>query len=630
MIIGTAGHIDHGKTTLIGALTGIDTDRLKEEKQRGITIELGFAHLDLEGVGRIGIVDVPGHEKFVKHMVAGISAVDLVLFVVAADEGMMPQSYEHLMILNDLGIDRGIFLLTKADAADDEMIELVTMQVEEAKSTTSLKNAPILTVDSLSGYGLEELKRRIGEMTEPRDRSSGPFRLHIDRVFTLQGMGRVITGTALTGSVRPEDTLTLYPPMKKVRVRSVQEHGRDVAVATGGHRVALALTGEGSKELERGQVLSSLDTLALSEAADCTVGFHGGFDFSLKSGDPLRVSVGTLEVMARIYLYGRDTLRPGEEGFCQLRFAEPILLFPMEQLILRRYSPVTTIGAGRVLLPTAPKHRRYDWKHMERMERLVSGDNRCILLGALAQVEPLKQPEDLVKPTAMEKEQIDDLLHTLVVEESVLQIAGYYVRAEGLVEQAQHLVDRLERELKREPLRMGVLPLSLYTAYFSRWEKTYFDTLLARLIDEGKIRRLKKRVTLPDHRPAYTDRQVKERETLVAYYREAGKTPQSINGLIDILHLTTHHGVILENLVETGDLVAIDEVLYMDSATHGLIQSELIRAFQEKDALSLGEAKEKMGTSRKVTIALLEHFDTLGLTVRDGGERRLNKKWSDT
>lgn len=629
MIIGTAGHIDHGKTTLIRSLTGIDTDRLKEEKKRGITIELGFAHLDLEGIERIGIVDVPGHEKFVKHMVAGITAVDFVLFVVAADEGMMPQSYEHLMILSDLGIDRGVFLLTKADTVDEELIELVRMQVEEAKEGTSLADAPILAVDSLSGRGLDELKHMIRERVDAADRSSGPFRLHIDRVFTLQGMGRIVTGTALAGSVRPEDTLMLYPPMKSVRVRSVQEHGRDVPVATGGHRVALALTGEGTRDLERGQVLSSLDNLTLSDAADCTIGFHAHFDFSLRTGDPVRVSVGTLEAMARIYLYDRDELKPGEEGFCQLRFDEPLLLFPMEQLILRRYSPVTTLGAGRVLIPAAPKRKRYDRAHVKRLENLVGGDADTILLGALAQVEPVKSTGALVRMTASDEVAVRERLEALVAAGRVERIAGYFVRSEGALEQEHHMVTQIERELEKTPLRMGVLPLSLYTAHFSHWDKTYFDAILDRAVDNGSILRLKRRMTLPGHRPAYTDKQAKERDRLIAYYKEAGRSPQSINGLIEALDLSAHHPMILENLVETGELVAIDEVLFMDSTTYGLIQSELIRTLEEKGGLTLGEAKDRMGTSRKVTIALLEHYDAIGLTTRVEGERRLNTNWSD-
>jgi selenocysteine-specific elongation factor len=370
LILGTAGHIDHGKTSLVKALTGIDTDRLKEEKARGITIELGFAHLELPGEIRFGIVDVPGHEKFIRAMVAGVGGMDMVMLIIAADEGIMPQTREHLDILRLLGIKHGLVALTKQDMVDQEWLELVTEEVRDFVAGSFLEGAPIVPVSSRSGEGLDQLRTELARMANSADakRREGNFRLPVDRVFTVAGFGTVVTGTLLSGEIRVGDELELLPSSREGRVRGIQAHGAKTEQGIAGQRLAVNLQGIDLDQSHRGDVVAPRGVFRATRAVDVRLDYLASAPRALKHRATLRLHSATYEVPAQVILLDRDTLQPGESAYAQLRLKEPALLLSGDSYILRISAPATTVGGGIVLDPFPPRRRRRSSEALELLE----------------------------------------------------------------------------------------------------------------------------------------------------------------------------------------------------------------------------------------------------------------------
>ncbi|MBQ6630708.1 MAG: selenocysteine-specific translation elongation factor, partial [Romboutsia sp.] len=362
IIIGTAGHIDHGKTTLIKALTGRDTDTLEEEKKRGISINLGFTYFDLSNNKRAGIVDVPGHEKFIKNMLAGASGIDIVLFVVASDEGVMPQTIEHLDILSFLNIKKGIIVLTKSDIVDDEFKQLVKDDIREKTKGTFLEDVDILEVDSISKNGIDELIKKIDSISndiEEKNQNS-PARLNIDRVFSVKGFGTVVTGTLMEGKISIDDDLTVYPNMLNTKIRSIQVHGENVKTAYAGQRTAINISNIKVEELKRGDVLGSPNSLEESMMLDIKLSLVKHSNKSIKHWDRLRLYHGTREILCRIVPLDKDIVKPGESCYAQLRLEESIVTKKLDNIVLRNYSPLETIGGGIILDTKPKKHKRFD------------------------------------------------------------------------------------------------------------------------------------------------------------------------------------------------------------------------------------------------------------------------------
>lgn len=382
LILGTAGHIDHGKTSLVRALTGIDTDRLKEEKERGITIELGFAHLELPGDIQFGIVDVPGHERFVRAMVAGVGGMDLVMLVIAADEGVMPQTREHLEICQLLGVRKGLVALTKCDMVDEDWLHLVTEEVRDYLAGSFLEEAPIVPLSSKTGAGLEDLKTTLGQLAaEVHEKSvDGPFRLPVDRVFTVAGFGTVVTGTLLSGAMAVGDEVEVLPSGLTSRVRSIQTHGRKSEQAEAGQRVAVNLQGIDYADMARGDVIVPRGVFRTTRTVDARLDFLASAPRELKHRATLRLHSATYEVSAQAILLEGDTLAPGASAFVQLRLKSPVLLLPGDFFILRSYSPQITVGGGVVLDPAPPRRRRRSAQARELLDALGEGADADKLL----------------------------------------------------------------------------------------------------------------------------------------------------------------------------------------------------------------------------------------------------------
>ena len=374
IVMGTAGHVDHGKTALIKRLTGVDTDRLKEEKERGITIELGFASLSLPDGRVLGVVDVPGHERFVRNMVAGAAGIDLVVMVIAADEGVMPQTREHLQICTLLGIRKGFVALTKIDMVDEEWLTLVREDVREFLRGTFLEDAPVVPVSSLTGAGFPELIETIARVADEVEEAAdvGLFRLPVDRVFTMKGFGTVVTGTLTSGRVTTGEEVEIYPAGLRARVRGIQVHNQPVDTAEAGQRTAVNLQGVDRAVIERGYLLAGKGALAVSQRLDCLYRHLAGAARKLKNRALVRLHTGTSEVMARMILLDRDELEPGEEANAQLVLDAPLAVVAGDRFVVRSYSPVTTVGGGVILDPLSAKHKRFAQEVLEEF-RLLSG-----------------------------------------------------------------------------------------------------------------------------------------------------------------------------------------------------------------------------------------------------------------
>ena len=376
VVMGTAGHIDHGKTQLIKTLTGIDTDRLKEEKERGITIDLGFAHLTYEDGTEVGVIDVPGHERFVRNMLAGVGGIDLVMLVIAADEGVMPQTREHLAICQMLQVKEGLVALTKADLVDEDWLELVSEDTREFLKGTFLEGKPIVPVSAKTGQGLDELKRVLQGLVArvPPKQLQGKFRLPVDRVFTIRGFGTVVTGTLFSGTIRVEDRIEIYPKGIEAKIRGVQVHNASVPEAVAGQRTAINLQGIDKVEVERGDVLGHAGEFAPTFMLDAVLQHLSDAPRPLRHRARVRLHVGTSEIMGRVILLDRDELAPGEEAYVQLRLEEPAIVLPRDRFVIRSYSPVQTIGGGMVLDAQPAKHRRGDAGLAAHFQLLAEGN----------------------------------------------------------------------------------------------------------------------------------------------------------------------------------------------------------------------------------------------------------------
>jgi selenocysteine-specific elongation factor len=664
LTLGTAGHIDHGKTTLVRALTGRDTDRLKEEKERGISIELGFAELALPSGRRLSVVDVPGHERFVKTMVAGATGIDLFLLVVAADDGVMPQTREHLRIIELLDIPAGVVALTKVDAVDRELAELARLDIEEFLASTRYVGAPIVMVSGVTGEGLGELVAALDEVgaTVPVRGSYPATRMPVDRVFTLKGIGTVITGTLWSGSLSAEDVVSILPvrggrggagrsgggrpgaAAREVRVRSVQVHDRDVTAATGGQRVALNLTGVDRDEVDRGQWVVKDPVIEATSLADTRLRLLSDAPAALPRISRARVDHGTAELLVKVVLADRESLEPGESCYAQLRFEEQALVYPGDQFILRSLTPVTTIGGGRVIDPAPRKHGTGPQWH-ERLALLEEGLPQAVaslLLhdafpGALSRRRLESSPYLWRSSTAETKAAVAGLL----ADGRILatgQAAGGDVRLfdgarlEALAESA---LAALRARAEADPLDPYLTVGDLRRELAGGKESPALDAVLDRLQAAGDAVRTEhgfrwaEAVAVPD---AGRDAAV---ERLAAQFagpagREEGpgaaETP-AVSVAAEAAGLPAREAQkIVDALVKRGRLVKVGEDLYYPPGRLDALMDRLANAMEAAGQLTLAEARDLLGTSRRYAQALLEHMDSEGLTLRVGEARRLRRR----
>ncbi len=622
IIIGTAGHVDHGKTRLIGALTGTNTDRLKEEQQRGISIELGFARLEL-GEVEAGVIDVPGHEKFVRTMVAGAGGVDLALLVVAADEGVMPQTREHVEVLELLGVTHGIVALTKIDMVDEEMIELAAEDVGEYLADTSLAGAEVMPVSSETGAGIDALRARLSEMVLalPEKRSQGPYRLPIDRIFTLTGKGTVVTGTSWSGSVRVGDQLELMPRGHSVRVRSLQVHDRGVEEAHAGQRTALAIHGIKHDELERGEVLVSEGRFTAGNMVTLKIRCLPSCPWVLKHRTRLRFHFGTQEILGRLVLLDREVLKAGEEALAQARLESPALCAPGDRVIVRFYSPMRTVAGGEVIEASAPKRRHGRETDLESVKLKESGDPALILEQALLDAGPGGQAEKEIKLLA-EKYGGEDPLPGLLESGRLLKLGKRLFHADCVEALARGIAERALATQTERPLAWGPGRQFLRSTLAPDIPQASFQLLLEHLEAVGRLRLRGEGVRVGDGDPEASGAAAAWVVATKELWREAGLTPPSRSALAELEIPADQVPDLLDYLIDQDVLIRAGADFIVDAQAFAGFLEGLRNLFAANEVLAVGDIGQHFGISRRYSVPLLEYCDRLGYTARREAERR--------
>ncbi len=602
LIVGTAGHIDHGKTSLVKALTGVDLDALPEEKERGITIALGFTSLDLPG-GALAFVDVPGHERLVRTMVAGASGVDAVLLCVSAQEGVMPQTREHLDILGLLGVEQGIVALTRADLVEPELAEMAEEDVREVVQGTFLQDAPILHTSAVNGVGIEALRAALAGLRGTQRSHQGPFRLPVDRCFVRKGFGSVITGTIQSGCVREGDAVALLPSGTPARVRGLQVHGQPADVAQAGMRCALNLAGVDKDQLPRGCVVGSSTGVACTSILDVRYR-HLASAPLLEAGTRVRLLLHTAETLAVADPLDPpgQPVSPGTTRWLQLRLSQPVAMLPGDRFVLRRESPITTLGGGEVVDPWAPRIRRKDaHRAVDLLEQMAAGDN-------LARIER-QGPAGMPLTEAKERfgcvpDGAACLGDTLFLEPRVEQMAA-------------HLEQELSRWHKAHPLGTGAPRRTLHRGLVAGLEARAFEALVERVSQEGRVVLDGPRVALAGHKVELSEADQAAIDALMKRLGEAGLAPPATQEILEGSGITEEH---LALLLGRGTLERIEGRLVRGDHLDGLAAS--VRAFlAEKGTLSTGDFKALTGLTRRHAIPLLEWLDARGITCRKGDVR---------
>jgi selenocysteine-specific elongation factor len=631
VIIGTAGHVDHGKTTLIRALTGVDTDRLAEEKARGMTIDLGFAHLELPGDPPIlaGVVDVPGHERFVKNMLAGAGGVDVALIVVAADEGPMPQTLEHLDILTVLGVSSGVVALAKADLADPELAELAGEATRDALKGTPLADVPVVPVSAATGAGLDELKaalRRAAEAAPPRD-DRAAFRLPVDRVFSLPGVGTVVTGTLVSGTLRAEDPVAVQPQGIATKARSLQTHNRKVTRATAGTRVAVNLPGVEVGDVERGAVLTPPGTLTATNLVDARVSVLPGVGRPLKHRDRVRVHLGAGEALARLLLLEGAEISPGSgEAPAQLLFESPVAPARGERFVLRTYSPARAVGGGSVVdAQPARRYRRGDLSALALFEARGTGEVANAVYAALSARHEDFSAADVAKATDLEEAVATVALESLVDEgrAEVLTNARYFsdVAAGRLRDTAQRALATYHRQ---NPLKKAMPRDNLRAPLAKAATIKDFNALLLWLVAQGIVASEGANgVRLPSHEVTVPAGWQKAAADILDVYRSARFQPPAPDNFQANYPRDIHVRTILSILAENGELVHVSEDLYLSAETFAETKEILRRLAATPEGISVATLRDATGSSRKVILPLLEYLDGIRVTRRVGDNRVL-------
>lgn len=630
LIIGTAGHVDHGKTALIRALTGHETDRLPEEKARGISIDIGFAEFVLPSGRRAGVVDVPGHERFIHNMLAGVTGIDLVLMVVAADEGVMPQTSEHLNILRLLGLRRGIVVVTKKDLVDAEWLEMIFEEIRTATKGGFLEEAPLVAVSSVTGEGLAELKSELDRMleeVEPKDASAFP-RLPVDRVFTSTGFGTVVTGTLVSGTLRVDQRLEVLPQALEVRVRGLQVHGRKVAAAEAGQRVAVNLAGIDRNDVRRGSVLTEPGILKPTQAlAGCLVMLTEDVS-PLKSGTRVHLHTGTVEVPARVVLLERDEIGPGERGYALFRLEAPTVVGRRDCYIIRSFSPLHTIGGGTVIEPHARHYRRNSAESVTDLKAKEQGTPDELVARALSALKGPTSSADLVRSTGLPVDQAGRELKKLVNGGMAIELApDVYLH--------QRVADGLASEIKRFfhdyfrqfPLRWGAPREEMRRRVLPKCDLKSFNLLIARMTDDGALAVNRDRVAPAGRVISFTPAQAGFRERVLARLSEGRFSPPTVREITAGPEAAGLNAVeameIVAGLVEEGLLVKVSDDCVIHRENFEQARLAVINYLKKNGRLSMAEFRDLLGTTRKYAVPLLEYFDSIKITRRVGDERVL-------
>ena len=629
IIIGTAGHVDHGKTTLIKALSGIDTNRLEEEKKRGITIELGFAHIPNDAGYNIGVIDVPGHEKFIKHMLAGIGGIDFVLFVVAADEGIMPQTREHFEILQSLGIDDGIIAVTKTDMVDEEWLEMLLEEVDDYFRGSFLEGKPVIPVSAATGEGIGELKKEIiakCDRDNKRREEKELFRLPVDRVFTMQGFGTVVTGTLMDGIVRTGDDVMIYPEGKKAKVRGIQTYGKDTDTAVAGQRTAINLSGIAKEDIDRGDIVAYPDAVTVTNMIDTELSIFSSTDRIILNNSRVHLYCGSDEVLCKVILLDRDALSAGETAYAQLRLEEPAAVRRGDRFIIRFYSPIITVGGGRVIDTLPAKHKRNKPEVLAGMDVLAKGSIDEIIYAKAGERRFVRQKE-----LARELGLLDAEMKTAAAE-NIASGALTVLPDDTLVNDnklghlRQDMLTIAEDYHSGNPLADGIPRQELLSRLKERWftdDDRLVQAFVKYMIEQGVIEDRGRSIAVSGFSIEYTPEQMALREKIAEMYAEAGIEMIKNDEIFAMCADGRTVRAILDDLEGEGKIRKVNPSYYIDMTAW----SKAVEAARSFDGgFTLAEYRDRLGTSRKYAAEFLPAMDKAGITIFDGETRKVVKR----
>lgn len=628
IIIGTAGHIDHGKTTLIKALTGRNTDRWEEEQRRGITIDLGFTYFDLKNGDRVGIIDVPGHERFINNMVAGVVGMDLVMLVVAADEGIMPQTREHMDILGELGIEKSILVLNKCDLVEEDWLELVKEEIKEELEGTFLEQAPIVEVSAATGQGIPELieviERLTAEEVVEKDVNTIP-RLPIDRVFSLSGFGTIITGTLLAGTISKEDNLQVYPIGKECKIRNIQVHGQDVEKCYAGQRVAINLSNVKKSELRRGCVLAPPNNMKNTMLLDVKLNVLPSSMRVLTNHTRLHLFTGTSEILCRAVLLDKEEIGPGESGFVQLRLEEEIALRRGDKFVVRFYSPMETIGGGIVLEPNPKKKKRFDKDAIEELQRKESGSSEDVIeLHVKSHEETMITVTELAKLTALSMEEVTEDVQSLE-QQGIVKV--FRMKKDTYVWHTiheQNMRHRLTEALcdyhETYPYRYGMKKAEIHMTYMKKVKLNVFDLYVEMLSEEGALKRHQEFLQLPEFEVRKDAVYEKVLKTVQKQFEKVQFDFQRFSEISfgNIKREEVEDIMLL--LIDEDIVVKITEDIYTLKSIIEKAKEVIQNRLKENPLITIAEVRDLLGTSRKSAKPILEYMDSIRVTKKNGTE----------
>lgn len=630
IIIGTAGHIDHGKTTLIKALTGRETDRWEEEKRRGITIDLGFTYFDLPNGNKAGIIDVPGHERFIKNMLAGVIGMDLVLLVIAADEGIMPQTIEHLNILNLLGVKKGIVVLTKYDLIDSEWLELVKDDIREALKETFLENAPMAEVSSKTGYGLDNLVDIIVKQTETeveeRNINTIP-RLPIDRVFSITGFGTVITGTLISGTLKKGDEVEIFPVNKISKIRNIQVHSLDEEKAFAGQRTAINLSNIKKTDIYRGCVIAPVNSMKNTMMLDVRLNVLKSSRRIIENRSRLHLYTGTSEILCRVVLLDRDELSPGESCYAQLRLEEEIAVRRSDKFIVRFYSPMETVGGGEIIEPVPLKKKRFDDKLIEELKVKEKGSNTDVIEKIIREnSKNVPTVAEIAKITALSEEEIKNSVGILEEEEKITTFSlknDKYLWHKSFEREIEEGIEKyLYKYHENNKYSKGAKKSEIKSKYLPKIKQNVFDLAINSFVDKGLIKQDGEFISLPYFKILYDDDYKKYEKIILKTINDANFEFIKPEDLIVQLNYDKSEELIAL-MIENKLLVKINDVGITTEEIYNKAKELLIENIKKNSKITAAEYRDILNTNRKNAIGLLEHFDMQRVTKRVGNDRVL-------
>lgn len=627
VIIGTAGHVDHGKTCLIKALTGIDTDRLKEEKKRGITIELGFAYLDFPDGQRAGIVDVPGHEKFIKNMLAGAGGIDVVMLVIAADEGIMPQTVEHLDILSILGIQKGVVVITKTDLVEPDFLELVREDVKDFVKGTFLENAPVVPVSVFENKGLNSLLSVLKDLCEsfPKRKEASEFRLPIDRVFTLKGFGTIVTGTLMDGKMRKGQEAVLYPENVSVKIKNIQVHSIDEDAAWPGQRVAVNIPDRRKEEIMRGDILASRGALYPTRMLDGRVEILKHTKRTVRNGSRVHVYLGTKELLGKIVLMDVDELKAGESCYAQLRLEEETVARMGDHFVLRFYSPLETIGGGVVLDACPHKHKKNDQNVLKSFCIKEKGTlEERLELSAREHWGCFYSLKELAGRNFLNLSGVKNSARKLSEEKKLIPLSDQvYIHCDEMTSYEKNICRFLEEYHKSYPLREGMDIEEVRSRLDLKENSGFADALLNVMRERKSIKIQNGLVSLYGFHVVFREDEYAMLQEITEYYKRAGFAPLATEVYLKEHGSSKKFQSVFHSLLNKKVLIRLDSQYCMHCSFYEKAKELFREMAAQKSEVRLGEFRDYLGCSRKIAIALLEHFDKNGFTKKTEGGRIL-------